>query len=381
MLISLIFACTAPEYDLSDDALAELDESQVHPSRVLVFDEDGSWEMVDEDDPIAAVQAYRSRGVYAEPDLRRSIGSLNGGSDPLSGFQWHLELIGVDSERAEYTGVGATVAVVDTGVSSGGSDTPFFLLDGWDFVEDGPVALDFNGHGTHVAGTIAQASNHSIGVAGVAPDATILPVRVLDADGSGWASDVASGIAYAVDEGADVINLSLGSSSPSRAERRAIRYALEAGVLVVAASGNDSGPTSYPARYSEVVAVSAVGGDGRVTSYSNTGAIELAAPGGDVSSDYNGDGFGDGVLQETFVDDEWGYWFFQGTSMAAPHVSGVAALLVAEGATADEARHILRDTADDLGRPGRDGRSGYGLIDAEAALTAYAGPPEDQDPI
>ena len=110
MLISLIFACTAPEYDLSDDALAELDESQVHPSRVLVFDEDGSWEMVDEDDPIAAVQAYRSRGVYAEPDLRRSIGSLNGGSDPLSGFQWHLERIGVDSERAEYTGVGATDA-------------------------------------------------------------------------------------------------------------------------------------------------------------------------------------------------------------------------------------------------------------------------------
>ena len=382
MLISILFACTAPttEFDLSADQLAGLDESEVHPSRVLVFDEDGSYETIESHDPIAAVWDYRDRGVYAEPDLVRSISTISGGGDPLADYQWHFDLIGVDANSSEHKGFGATVAVVDTGVSLGGEDTPVFMAAGFDFTQDIPSAEDDNGHGTHVAGTIAQATGNGFGVGGIAPDATILPVRVLDADGSGYASDVASGIVWAVDNGADVINLSLGSSSPSRAERRAIRYAVEHGVLVVAASGNDGGATGYPARYPEAVAVSAVGADGRVTSYSNVGGIELAAPGGDTSVDRNGDGYGDGVLQETFVGGEWGYWFYQGTSMAAPHVAGAAALLVGAGATPEEARDLLADSAVDTGRPGKDGRTGYGLIDAAAALEMVAGQNDVSDP-
>ena len=376
MILSLLFACTAPttsDFDLDDHQLAALDPSEVHPSRVLVFDDEGGFEIRHESDPLGAVQALRDRGIYAEPDLRRSIGSLTGGGDPLSSYQWHFRAIGVEPGVTQATGSGVIVAVVDTGVSRLGNDTPASMLDGYDFVLDAPNADDQNGHGTHVAGTIAQATGNGVGAAGLAPDATVLPVRVLDADGSGWASDVALGIEYAVDQGADVINLSLGSSSPSRAERRALRYAVDHGVLVVAASGNDGGATGYPARYPEAVAVAATAGDGRLTRYSNTGAIELSAPGGDTGSDADGDGYNDGVLQETFVDGAWGYWFFQGTSMAAPHVAGAAALLVGEGATPDEARELLAQTAVDMGRPGWDGRTGAGLIDVEAALAQLEG--------
>jgi len=389
MIFAILFACTpdhvttvADEFDLSDEALAALDPAEAHPSRILVYDDIGGFEVIDADDPISAAIEYRARGIYAEPDLKRSTGAtptgLAGGDDPFASMQWNFEFIGYDADQA--SGAGATVAVVDTGVSTRGDDTPLRMETGWDFVMGEPGAEDLNGHGTHVAGTIAQATNNGVGVAGLAPDATILPVRVLDEDGSGWASDVALGIVYAVDEGADVINLSLGSDEPSRAERAAIRYARNHEVLVVAAAGNSGDRTGFPAAYPYAVAVAATGADGRATSYSNVGATELAAPGGDLSADIDGNGFGDGILQETFVDGEWGYWFFQGTSMATPHVAGAAALLIGQGMSPLEAREALADTAADYGKEGKDARYGYGIIDLEAALGSMDESDEDPNP-
>jgi subtilisin family serine protease len=194
---------------------------------------------------------------------------------------------------------------------------------------------------------------------------------VLGADGTGYTSDVVSGILYAIQEGASVINLSLGSSSPSTAEKLALVAATEAGVLVVAASGNDGSDSviNYPAVYEEAVAVAAVDYLGDRTWYSNAGSeVDLAAPGGDTSADLNGDGYGDGVLQETRTASGWGYYFYQGTSMATPHVAGAAAILMGAGASAAEARALLEDTAIDRGEDGWDAEYGHGLIDVEAAL-------------
>lgn len=313
---------------------------------------------------------------FAEPDVLRQVAG-----DPYQSYQWHLDNIGAsEAWSSGYTGNGAVVAVVDTGVAAGGSDGFSNLLDGYDFVDDDSNADDENGHGTHVAGTIAQATGNGVGVGGVAPDAAILPVRVLGADGSGYTSDVVAGILYAIEEGADVINLSLGSTSASTAEAVALAAAVNAGVLVVAATGNDGNDSSinYPAVYDDAMAVAAVDYSGNRTGYSNAGeGVDIAAPGGDTGADLNGDGYGDGVLQETRSGNTWGYYFYQGTSMATPHVAGAAALLMAAGATADEARALLEDSASDHGADGLDTEYGHGNLDIEAALSLME---ESEDP-
>jgi serine protease len=279
------------------------------------------------------------------------------------------------------------VAVLDTGVSAQGSDTPTGLQGGWDFVDDDSDASDLHGHGTHVAGTIAQATNNGVQGAGVAPGAGILPVRVLDADGSGYTSDIIDGIVWAVDNGAQVLNLSLGSNSSSASELLAVEWAVEQGAVVVAASGNNYGATvSFPAGYEAALAVGATDAEDARAAYSNRGtALDLVAPGGDLNADLNGDGYGDGVLQESFSGSEWGAYFFQGTSMAAPHVAGVAALLIAEGATAAEAEEVILNTADDLGAEGWDSSTGVGLLNAGQAVTQWLErdvdePAEEEDP-
>ncbi|MCP4805018.1 MAG: S8 family serine peptidase [Proteobacteria bacterium] len=373
-MILLLVACSASSLVLPEDGLTmseieALPAQDVHPSRVLVWsgDEAGgieAFEVIEGVDPLDEIAALRALGVYAEPDVRRyALGEASGQGDPHRELQWHLDLIGAP----ETGGDGAVVAVIDTGVSAG-TDAPESIWAGWDFVGDDDDPSDENGHGTHVAGTIAQATDNGIGVAGVAPGATILPIRVLDADGSGWTSDTIRAIEYAHDEGADVINLSLGSSSPSWVERMVIREAVADGVLVVAAAGNDNGAkVGFPAAYKEAIAVSSVGADDTLASYSNVGVIELAAPGGEMTADVNGDGYGDGVLQQTFVDGSWGFWFYQGTSMATPHVAGSAAVLMADGATAAQARRILAVTAEDIGPRGA---YGHGRVDLEAASDA-----------
>jgi serine protease len=311
---------------------------------------------------------------FAELDRTRSISAM-ADQDPNYSYQWNMRQIGADAAWDQgHDGTSTIVAVIDTGVSDGGPDGLELTSGdaaGWDFVGEDADPSDAHGHGTHVAGTIAQRTGNGVGVSGVAHGAAIMPIRVLDSNGSGYSSDVASGILWAVDHGADVINLSLGSSVGSQAEQEAVAYASEMGVLVVAATGNEyqANGVSYPAAYEEVLAVGASNGTDSVVDYSNRGPeLDILAPGGDFSRDDDGDGVADGIMQETVIDGEWNYYLFQGTSMASPHVAGAAAVLIGMGASADEAREILEITAVDVYDDGLDSQSGWGRMDLEAAV-------------
>jgi len=252
---------------------------------------------------------------------------------------------------------------------------------GYDFVNNDSHPNDDDGHGTHVAGTIAQTTNNNLGVAGIAFNTTIMPVKVLSAAGSGTYAMVADGIIYAADNGAMIINLSLGGSGPSDTLRDALAYAYNKGVTILAAAGNDNSSTPfYPAAYDAYcISVGATQYDETKAPYSNYGAsLDIVAPGGNTGVDQNGDGYPDGVLQQTFGNTPvgWAYWFYQGTSMSAPHASGVAALLLARDSTLtpDQVRNVLQSTAEDLGAAGRDNTFGWGLIDARAALQSVSPP-------
>jgi len=325
------------------------------------------------DKVIAKLEAFDAV-EWVEPVTE--VNSAGMPNDPYYEHQWHMQDLKVDQAWKVTQGQGTVVAVVDTGVSVR-EDGFHKLLKGYDFVDNDADASDENGHGTHVAGTIAQATNNGIGVAGVAPKASILPVRVLDANGSGSNTWVANGIIWAVDNGADVINLSLGSPSNSDVVEDACAYAYENGVTVLAATGNDgyTDYIGYPAALPTTIAVGSVDAQREVAFYSNQGKqIDLVAPGGDTGADTNGDGMQDGVLQETPLHGEWGYRFLQGTSMATPHAAGVAALVHANGVhDPDEIRQILASTADDLGSKGWDSVYGHGMVNPVAALQAKGG--------
>lgn len=340
-----------------------------------------------------ALSEYRGRSdiEYAEPNYIAYAFSVP--NDPYYQYQWNFDNptnggIGYEEARELSVGAGVTVAIIDTGVAyenyTSGVKTYYLTPDlagttfvqGYDFVANDTHANDENGHGTHVAGTIAQSTGNGIGAAGVAPGAKIMPIRVLDANGSGSYADVADGIRWAADNGAKVINLSLGGPVGTTYLEEALAYAYGKGVTIVAASGNDgAGSVSYPAAYNNyVIAVGATRFDETRTSYSNYGsALDIVAPGGDTSVDQNGDGFGDGILQQTFSGalNNFGYHFFNGTSMASPHVAGVAALVIAKGTatTPADVRLALESTADDLGVAGRDTTFGSGIVDAYGAVT------------
>ncbi|MFH1111982.1 MAG: S8 family peptidase [Patescibacteria group bacterium] len=324
--------------------------------------------------------------VYAEPNYIAY--ALIVPDDPYYKYQWHLDNSvngGIQMEEAWdiSAGAGVTVAVVDTGIRKGTDLANTCFVPGWDYVNNDSDPIDDNGHGTHVAGTIAQSTNNALGAAGVAFNSCLMPVKVLNSGGSGTYAQVADGIRYAADEGVKVINLSLGGSSDSSTLKDAVAYAYQKGVTVIAAAGNDSSAIlSYPAAYNDyVIAVGATRYDETLAYYSNYGpSLDLVAPGGDLNVDQNKDGYVDGVLQQTFQKTgtriSWGYYFFQGTSMAAPHVSGVSALLIAKGnaTTPDQIRTALQTTAEDKGTTGRDDIYGYGLVDAYAALGWTAAP-------
>src|SRR5262249_17710685 len=304
-------------------------------------------------------------------------------NDPQYKYQWHLVQIGMPEAWKLADGDGVIVAVIDTGVAYENfkkfhqvpdlAQTKF--VKGWNFVADNEHADDDHGHGTHVAGTIAQSTNNGIGVAGVAPGATIMPLKVLSASGSGSVAAIADAIHYAADHGAKVINMSLGGRFGSKVLAKAAKDAHDKGGVVVCAAGNDgSGHVSYPAAYPGAVAVAATQYDETTTFYSNFGPeIDVAAPGGNTQVDQNGDGMPDGVLQNTIVvgdPTQDGYFPFMGTSMASPHVAGVAALIVGEGVTdPDAVEKILEETA----RKPKGGkmdaiRYGAGIIDAPGAV-------------
>ena len=262
------------------------------------------------------------------------------------------------------------------------ADTLF--VDGNDFINGDEHSNDDYGHGTHVAGTIAQSTNNALGIAGIAFNCAIMPVKVLDSTGTGTAASLTDGILYAANNGAKVINMSLGfppdvTPADLPTVTAAVQYAYtQKGCILVASSGNDGvGTVSLPAAYPQVIAVGAINSAGNRAGYSQYGPqLELVAPGGD-GADRDGDGYIDGVLQQTFssTPKDWGYWFYTGTSMAAPHVSGIAALLISTGVTDPDAiREALQSTARDLGTPGWDVEYGWGLVDAYAALTYYSIP-------
>ena len=250
------------------------------------------------------------------------------------------------------------------------------FVQGYDFINADAHPNDDQGHGTHVAGTIAQSTNNNMGVAGVAYGSCIMPIKALDANGSGSYSAIADSIYYAVNNGAMVINMSLGGTADSSALRDAVAYAYSQGVTVVAAAGNDNSSAShYPSSYNDyVISVGATDYTKNRAPYSNYGSdVDIVAPGGDTSEDANGDGYVDGILQNTFANifNNFSYYFYQGTSMASPHVAGVAALLISSGkaTTSSAVRQALESTAQDLGVTGRDDQFGYGLVDAFASLS------------
>ncbi len=296
-------------------------------------------------------------------------------NDPYySPYQWHMTRIGMENAWDLSTGSGVVVAVLDTGVRQSLEDmagTTFMA--GYDFINNDNDPSDDEGHGSHVAGTIAQTTHNGVGVTGVAYNCTIMPVKVLDSSGSGAYTVIVDGIYYAADNGADVINLSLGGYSDLSIMENAINYAWNNGVVVVCAAGNDSTTQAhYPSAYPNSISVSATDYGDDLASYSNYGStIDIAAPGGDFE-DLNGDGYDDGVLQNTFVGSDVGYYFFMGTSMASPHVAGVAALVKSIDPTLTNAgiRNILETTAEDIGSATY---FGNGLVDAHAAALAAGG--------
>lgn len=314
-------------------------------------------------------------------------------NDELYPFQWNFNdkaFGGVNIEPAWDIQTGdpnVIIAVLDTGVAY--EDFEIYRLapdlaqtnfvPGYDFVNDDSHPNDDNGHGTHVTGTIAQATNNGLGVAGVAFNCSIMPIKVIGSEGIGTNFDIADGIYFATNNGAKVINMSIGTEFSSFTLRNAVAYAYNNGVTIACAAGNDfeqGNPRTYPAAYDDYcIAVGATRFDRTRAYYSSTGShIDIVAPGGDLRVDQNGDGNPDGILQQTFLEDpaNFGYLFAQGTSTATPHVSGTAALLVSNGVTEpDMVREAIENTAEDIGPPGRDPQYGWGLLNAAAALNYF----------
>ncbi|MBC7515166.1 MAG: peptidase S8 [Alkalinema sp. FL-bin-369] len=289
-------------------------------------------------------------------------------NDPLFKRQWNLKQINIESAWIITKGKGSIVAVVGTGISRVSDlETTDFLV-GYDFVNDNADATDDHGHGTHIAGTIAQSTNNAFGSAGIAPEASLMPIKVLSIGGNGTVADIAEGIRYAADHGAHVINLTMVGDGNSLFLQKAIDYADRKGAVIISPAGN-SGRTAaaYPARYRHVLGVAALDIKGQKAPYSNGGAgVDISAPGGWIEGE---DPTG-GIIQNTFDRRMQVSIFapYQGTSMAAPHVSGVAALIHSMGIT--DPGEISTLLIRSVQRLPRDARNDYGAgkLDASAAL-------------
>jgi serine protease len=387
------------------------------PGEVVVGHEDGGFSKV-ETEPGQSVRAA-TRELRSDPDVAYAVpnyvahASQLTPNDPSLKRQWNLtEPFGIGMPEAwalaEAAGApggrGAVVAVLDSGVAferyRGFRRAPDLrrstFVHPWDFVERDRHPNDRYGHGTHVTGTIAQATNNGVGVAGVAYGVKIMPLRVLDDIGQGDSFAIAKAVRYAARHGADVINLSLEFDRRVVAAEipeilAAIRYAHSRGAVIVAAAGNTGKKSlrrvAYPARASEVVAVGATTRTGCRSEYSSFGAdLDVVAPGGGVDANpatpaeeavCRPETSGDWIYQQTFTGNSVRVFGlprgYEGTSMASPHVAGIAALVIAtrrlgDSPTPSQVQAHLQATARDLGAPGFDSRYGWGLVDAAAAL-------------
>lgn len=380
----------------------------------------GGFQPVDAGSQAKLATLYRIKALNLEPDvrwaapnyIRRAAFTPN---DTYFGYQWHLRLLNLPQAWDLTTGANVIVAVLDTGVVTSHPDLQGQLVAGYDFISNASNANDGDGidpnpddpgdhaksdgsssfHGTHVAGTVAAATNNALGVAGVAFNAKIMPLRVLGRDG-GTDYDIEQAVRFAAglanDSGtlparrADVMNLSLGGPGFLPGSQEIYDQAYAAGVAIVAAAGNaGSSEANYPAAFGSVIAVGAVDITKARAFYSNFGSwIDVVGPGGNLNQDTNGDSWPDAILSTASTDLGGAlvsdYAMNQGTSMAAPYVAGVLALMksAAPGLTPQRIKEVLLVNGaltDDLGAAGKDAQFGYGLINAQKAVTAAGGTP------
>jgi subtilisin family serine protease len=283
----------------------------------------------------------------------------------------------------------AVVAVIDTGIDPNHPDLNDKIVPGYDFLDGDTDPTDTYGHGTHVAGTVAPETNNSLGTAGVGfgPNIKIMPLRVCSTSGCPT-SAIVNAIYYAASKGANVINLSLGGPIGSNSEEQAINYAWSNGLVIVASSGNDSsGRVSYPAAFVNSIAVGSTNWNDQLAPYSNKGRdLDVVAPGGDMSRYHDEGGiYSTMPIYDVYLTTNYSYSKnydqLQGTSMAAPQVSGLAALLFAMGGVSNtEVRNIIESTADDLGKNGWDRTYGWGRVNVYAAVLAAQGANADPTP-
>jgi len=350
------------------------------------------------------VEVLETEQYYSVPESEEGLAEASpyfispwtfeeGPNDPLyqEGKQWNMTMIGVEKAWETTRGKGVIVAILDTGISTGKGKYPRVpdlkqtcMVEGRNFTRDGAVddPYDFHGHGTHVGGTVAQSTNNGIGVVGVAYEACLMPVKVLGDRGSGSTAGIAEAIIWATDHGANVINMSLGGGGYSKVMDKALSYAAHHNVFVACAAGNAGKSTvEYPAAMTGCQAVSSVGKSGKLAFYSSYGTngdgIFIAAPGGDQQAD----GKEGGVWQNTIVTGDptkHGYFPFQGTSMATPHVAGAAALVISELGEKYKLRHVKDALGNTATKMDEVNKYGHGLMNVAQAVSV-AKDTEDED--
>lgn len=375
---ALSLPAKAEEFDLqpSDVSCGSVHVYRVRPGTELeaaaALALDPSVEYAEPDYLIFAANSIADSAKFTLPSLNsgrpydnsRSLSSsewdADAPNDPLFDQQWALTKIEAEGAWKMADGKDITIAVIDSGTDLDHPEFSGRIVDGHDFVNGDDEADDDYGHGTQVAGVAAAAANNDLGIAGLAWDAKIMPVKVLDSRGRGMSSNLTCALYWVADKGAHVVNISIISFGPSLGMQSAINYAVEENVLIFAAAGNlfeDGNPLTYPAALEGVVAVAASDREDGHAWFSSAGSfVDIAAPGVSIFSPFP-------PSHEEFRS-------VYGTSLASPHGAGLAALIlsIAPSLQPQEVETIIQKSAADLGEAGRDDKFGHGRIDAQAAM-------------